>query len=241
MKKSNLSILLTSLILLLGAPAAFCAENATLTEQLEAKAAASKERAPTERQAIMEKAIRDLRASGIEKSALKKGDTLPIFALPGVDGKEVSSAALLQEGPLVVTFYRGGWCPYCNLQLRDLQKHLPEIHAQGAQLIAISPQTPDATLSTREKEALEFQVLSDLDGQVARRFGLMYKLPPDLVEIYKGLGLDLAKSNGSDSWELPLAATYVVSPAGEIVYSFVDADYRKRAETLEVLRVLEDL
>jgi len=241
MKKYFSGIILGSLVLLLASPVAYSNESQTLTEQLAAKAAASSENTPPEVQAVMKKAIQDLRASDIEEKALKKGDSLPAFTLPGVDGKAISSVALLKQGPLVVSFYRGGWCPYCNLQLHDLQKHLSEIHAKGAQLVAISPQTPDASLSTAEKAELKFHVLSDKDGQVARRFGLLYKMPPDLVELYRGFGLDLEKSNGNKNWELPLAATYVVSKDGKIVYSFVDADYKKRAETVDLLRVLEGL
>lgn len=241
MKKSISGIILTSLMLLLASPAAFCDGDATLTEQLASKAAASKKSTPPEVRAVMAKAIQDLRDSEIEKRALKKGDNLPAFTLAGVDGKNISSDELLKQGPLVITFYRGGWCPYCNLQLHDLQKHLHEMHTLGAQLVAISPQTPDESLSTAEKAKLKFHVLSDKDGQVARSFGLLYKLPPDLVALYKKFGIDLQKSNGNDMWELPLAATYVVSMKGEIVYSFVDVDYKKRAETLDLLGALKRL
>lgn len=213
----------------------------TLTEQLREKAEASKAKSDPQRAMVMQKAIDELDERKMVEKAVKKGDAFPAFRLPDAKGGVVDSKKLLKQGPLVVAFYRGGWCPYCNLQLHDLQKHLPAIRAVGAQLVAISPETPDNSVSTAEKNKLEFYVLSDKNGGVARRFGLMYALPDDLVEIYKGFGLDLAKANGMDTWELPLAATYVVAQDGKIVYSFLDADYKKRAETTEVVKILQEL
>lgn len=213
----------------------------TLTEQLKEKAEASKSNADPARQKIMQKAIDDLEASKITEKAVKKGDILPSFTLPDVKAGKISSGKLLKKGPLVVTFYRGGWCPYCNLQLNDLQKHLSQIRVAGAELVAISPETPDNSFSTADKNKLDFYVLSDKGGAVARAFGLMYQLPPDLVELYKGFGLDLTKANGTDRWELPLAATYVVAQDGKIVYSFLDVDYKKRAETTEIIEILKDI
>jgi peroxiredoxin len=215
--------------------------SGTLTDQLKAKADASAAMAPADKQAIMAKAIEDLRRSGLAERAVKSGQVMPSFTLPDVKRGVVSSQDLLKQGPLVVVFYRGGWCPYCNLELHDLQKYLPEFRKRNAQLVAISPQTPDNSLSTAQKAALTFYVLSDAGGHVARSFGLMYKLPEELVKVYQGFGLDLAKQNGTTDWELPLAATYVVAPDGKIVYSFVDPDYKKRAETRTLLKALDSI
>jgi peroxiredoxin len=128
---------------------------------------------------------------------------------------------LLQHGPVVVAFYRGGWCPYCNLELRALQKSLPEIEKLGAQLVAISPQTPDSSLSTQQKDKLRFQVLSDKHSAVARQFGLVFTLPEEIRTIYKGFGHDLAVRNGDDSFELPFPATYVIGQDRIIRFAFV--------------------
>ena len=148
--------------------------DSTLTEQIKEKADAAKAKSPHEKQAIMEKAIDDLRKSKIVEQALKKGNTMPMFALPDVTRGRVKSDELLKKGPLVVVFYRGGWCPYCNLQLNDLQKHLAKIQSLGAQLVAISPQTPDNSVATAEKAQLKFYVLSDVGNKMARQFGLVY-------------------------------------------------------------------
>ncbi len=215
--------------------------TATLTQQLQALAEMAKAKTPAEKRAIMDGATDQLRASNILAKAKKTGDKMPSFSLPDVSRGTVASTNLLKRGPLVVVFYRGDWCPYCNLQLLDLQKHLPEIEGLGASLVAISPQTPDNSLTTAQKRHLTYNVLSDADGRVASKFGLTYRLPPELKKLYADFGLDLEKSNGAHEWSLPIAATYVVSREGEIVYSFLDVDYKKRAETLDVIKALKEL
>lgn len=213
----------------------------TLTEQLAEKAAASAQKTPIEIKQVMFKAIEDLKNSQILEKALKKGDKIPSFELHDVQKGRVQSSELLQKGPLLLIFYRGGWCPYCNLQLRDLQKNLKAIRSTGAQLVAISPEVPDQTAETVKKENLEYFVLSDADGEVGKKFGLMFQLPEDLKGVYLKFGIDLEKSNGNRNWELPLAATYIVNRQGEIIYSFVDADYKKRADTLDLIKILKEL
>ena len=217
------------------------ADEQTLTKQLHAATEASKAQTPAEPQAVMDKAIQTIKDSGMVGKALKKGDTMPDFTLPGADGKPVSSKQLRKKNNLIVTFYRGGWCPFCSLQLRDLQKHQSEIEAAGGKVIAISPQSPDGSLSTVQKQSLQIVVLSDKGNKTAKAFGVSYQLPPDLVTLYKQFGLDLAQINGSKEWELPLAATYVVNKKGKVTYAFVDADYTKRAETLDVIDALKGI
>lgn len=216
-------------------------QELTLTQQLEQKAQASADKTPEEIRKVMSSAIEELKASTIVEKALKKGDKIPEFVLKDVQKGEISSQELLKKGPLVISFYRGGWCPYCNLQLRDLQKHLGEFKAEGAQLVAISPEKPDSTAETIKKQELEFYVLSDSDGKVGEKFGLMFKLPEDLKQVYKKFGIDLEQANGNKDWELPIAATYIVNRKGEIVYSFVDEDYKKRAETRELVKIVRGL
>ena len=172
--------------------------------------------------------------------ALKVGDHAPEFQLPSASGKKVKLSELISRGPVVVTWYRGGWCPYCNIALRGFHKALPEIPAEGATLVAISPETPDNSLTTVEKNHLDFEVLSDRGNKAAHAYGVAYKIPTVIGEQFKGR-LDLAKHNGDGSGELPLGATYIIDRDGIIRYAFVDADYRKRAEPSAVLEVLRGL
>jgi peroxiredoxin len=202
--------------------------------QLRARAASL----PEERRAIMEAATRDLIASGIADRALKTGDTVPDFELPNHRGETQSFADLVKNGPVVISFYRGGWCPYCNLELRGLQERLPEIVDLGARLVAISPELPDVAMSTAEKNAISFDVLSDVGNRVAAAFGLVFTLPPALQALYKTFGLELAKSNGDDSMTLPIPATYVIGIDRNVIHAYVDADYSRRLEPAEVVNAL---
>jgi peroxiredoxin len=200
----------------------------------------SSKTATPERLRVYEQGIEEVRKSGVVEKALKVGDHAPDFELPDATGKKVKLATLLTHGPVVVTWYRGGWCPYCNISLRGFHKSLPEIRATGASLVAISPEMPDNSLNTKEKNHLEFEGLSDQGSKVARAYGVSYKIPKVISEQFKGR-LDLTKYNGDDSGELPLGATYVIDSDGIIRYAFVDADYRKRAEPSDIVAVLRGL
>ena len=192
--------------------------------------------------AKMDKATDDLAASGVVDSSLQTGQAAPDFELPNVKGASVSLQKALASGPVVLSFYRGGWCPYCNLELRHLQDFLPQFEAAGATLIAVSPQTPDASLSTKEKDELEFEVLSDVGNKVARDYGLVFTLPENLHAMYGNPdGINLAKENGDASFELPVPATYLIDKSGTIKYAFAHADYTKRAEPEDVLEALKKL
>ena len=180
-----------------------------------------------------------LMQSGLAEKGFQKGDKAPPFSLPNARGEVVSSTELLTSGPLVVSFYRGGWCPYCNLELRALQQALPEIKELGAQLVAISPELPDKTISTVEKHSLGFEVLSDVWNKVARKFGLVYSLDEELRPVYQHFGFNIPAHNGDDSYELPIPATYVIDTEGTIVLSFVDADYTRRLEPTEIIGSLK--
>lgn len=179
-----------------------------------------------------------MRQSGIIESALKKGEQIPKFELPDAKGNKVAIADLLKKGPIVISFYRGGWCPYCNLNLHYLQKELPAIEKAGASLVAISPQTPDQSLTTAEKDELLFTVLSDRRNQVAKQFGLVFTLPEKLQKLYKTFG---TACNGDDSNQLPLADTYIVNNKGEVVERFVDVDYKNRMDPKTIVAVFNAL
>ncbi|MGO7042273.1 peroxiredoxin-like family protein [Rhizobium acaciae] len=170
----------------------------------------------------------------------KPGDLAPEFSLPGVTGETISLLETLASGPVVLTFYRGAWCPYCNIQLAAYERALPEIAEAGGCLIAISPQKPDGSLSTTEKNNLTFDVLSDAGNAVARKFGLVYQMPVDLKSAYASFGVDLAAINGDDSWELPIPATFVIGRNGRVVLSHAETDYRKRLPTDAIVDALKE-
>ena len=184
---------------------------------------------------VMEAATAALRTTGIEQQALNVGDRVPPLALPDALGRAVDLHQLWQNGPLVVVFYRGGWCPYCNLELRAWQNELDSLAQLGGTLVAISPQTPDTSLSTAEKNDLRFPVLSDSRLEAAKAFGVGFDMPVELVKLYSGIGHDLPVINGNGQWYLPIPATYVVGKDGCILYAHVEADYRERAEPAEVM------
>jgi peroxiredoxin len=180
----------------------------------------------------------ELRNSGILKSALAVGAPMPPFALEDAHGKSVSSKELLSQGPLVVIFYRGAWCPFCNLYLSSVQKYLPQIEAQGATLVAISGEKPDRSLNVEQTNALSFPILSDPELTAARDFGIAYVLPKVVDDAIKGVGFDMAAYYGTEKPELPLSATYVIDRDGTVAYAFVTVDYKLRAEPEEFLAVL---
>lgn len=206
----------------------------SLQTKLDAKKAASA--APVT--AAIDALVAGLMASSIQERSLKVGDHTPDFTLPDVLGRPISLAAARAMGPVVLTFYRGEWCPFCNLTLHAYQAILPEITALGATLIAISPQTPDHSLSMAEKHSLEFVVLSDVGNVVARQFGLVYHYDAATRAFFEQHGLDLAQFNGDASWELPVPATYLLSSDGTIRLAFVDPDFRRRLEPADLLASL---
>jgi len=187
----------------------------------------------------MNKGIESLIQSGTVLKALKKGDYIPKINLPNALGKSINVQELLKEGKVILSFYRGGWCPYCNLELKALQQSLPDFEKYGATLIAISPEQADNSLSTKEKNELSFEVLSDNNNQIAKQFSLAFGLDQDLIEVYKGFGIDLEKSNGNSNWELPISATYVIDQTGKIIYDFIKEDYKERADPQDIIAVLK--
>ena len=211
----------------------------SLKEQLAEHRAGWYQRVPAERQAIMQRHIEQLRGGSISRAMLKVGDRAPEIVLENAKGATVDLASLREKGPVIVTFYRGGWCPYCNLELKAYQDILPEIVAAGASLVAISPEQPDDTLSMMEKNALTFEVLSDVGQKVGRAFGLVYEFTEELKSAYCGFNLDIPARNGTpDEWALPVSATYVIDRDGSIIYGYTDVDYRDRADPRDVLQIL---
>jgi len=184
---------------------------------------------------IMHRATDELIKSGAATRALEAGDKAPLFTLNDPQGHPVSSAELLLQGPLVLSFYRGVWCPYCNMELQALEETLPAFQALGANLIAISPQTaPNSRKSVRQNN-LSFPILSDSHNNVAAAFGLRFALPDYLVNLYQSLKNDLPLFNGDDSWTLPMPARYVIDQEGTIIYAEVNPDYTRRPDPKDML------
>ena len=186
----------------------------------------------------MHRATAELVASGAAARALKAGDKAPAFTLSDPDGRPVSSADLLARGPLVVSFYRGVWCPYCNMELQALQAALPEFEKLGAALVAVSPQTaPNSRKSVRRND-LGFPILSDPHNDVAAAFGLRFAMPDFLIDLYKGLKNDLPAFNGDPSWTLPMPGRFVIAQDGTVLYAEVNPDYTRRPEPDDMLPAL---
>ena len=211
-----------------------------LQEKLDKIRAKFSKRAPEEIKEAFQEGVNELVENGMLDDVLKEGDRAKGFNLQNALGNEVSLKDYLDQGPVVLTWYRGGWCPYCNLTLKTLQEALPAIKDKGANLLALTPEIPDKSLNTKEKHNLEFEVLTDAHNRVAKEYGLAFQVPEYVNKFYLQ-NFDLAEYNQDDKYELPLAATYVIDTDGTITYSFVDADYRKRAEPKEILNQLDEL
>ncbi|NJN21141.1 MAG: AhpC/TSA family protein [Leptolyngbya sp. RL_3_1] len=213
----------------------------SLTQDLADFKAQFRQNVPADTQSIMAQAGEAIAALGLEAQSLQLGDTLPAITLPNATGEAISLDDRLRQGPLVIAFYRGGWCPYCNLELRALQQALPQIQALGAQLVAITPETPDNSLSTQEKNELTFEVLSDRGNQVARQLGLVFTLPETLRPLYANFGIDLPATNGDDTFELPVPATYVIGAEGKVIHRFVNTDYTQREDPERIVAILQQM
>jgi len=198
-------------------------------------------KAPQDIIELLKRQAKKVAEKEIEKTALKVGDQMPHFILKNAVGEEIDSYELLEKGPLVISFYRGGWCPYCNLELQSYQELLPEIKGLGGELVAISPELPDDSLSLVGKYSLKYEILSDINNEVAKEFGLSFYVEEELQKVYKNLGIDLVKSQGNENYELPVPATYVVDIKGNIILSYVNTDYTKRLEPQEAIEALETI
>src|SRR2546421_5240548 len=209
--------------------------QATLQQQIETLQDQLAQQLPAEVLAQLSKSITTLVQTGIAQQSVKVGERAPDFTLPDVFGKPVALSELLKHGPVVLTFYRGEWCPWCNLTLRAYQRILPQIRALGASLVAVSPQTPEHSLSTVEKKELTFTVLSDVVNIVARKYRLVFTLEQTFRTLYTSIGADLPSFNGDPSWELPMPATFLLAQDGTVRLAFVDEDFTHRLEPATLL------
>jgi peroxiredoxin len=212
-------------------------ESPSLEQQLNEQKEGFNAKADSAKKRAYEEGIQAVVNAQITINALQKGEKAQDFTLTNATGEQISLYQELKKGPVILMWYRGGWCPYCNLTLRAMQSMLPAFKAGGAQLFAITPETPDKSLSTAEKNELQYEILTDKDNTVARNYGVVFKLTEDVKKYYED-GFGLSEYNGNDKGELPLAATYLIGTDGIVTFAFLDADYRNRAEPIEVLNAL---
>jgi peroxiredoxin len=196
---------------------------------------------PKEYSHAISKSIEDFVQTWNPANAINVGQPFPDFSLSDATGKQVSMRGLLAKGPLLISFYRGGWCPYCNLALNALQDSLSAIKARGVTLVAISPELPDQSLTMQEKNELQFPVLSDVENNLARKLGILFQQPDTLRPILEANGVDLRARNGDDSYKVPFPASYLVDSKGIIQYAFLDPDYTRRLEPSTALRWIDEM
>jgi peroxiredoxin len=211
----------------------------SLRDELEEQWRRTRERSP-EIRAAYEALVADLARGGIVDGARKAGEKMPPFELPNVEGSLIASDELLERGPLIVSFFRGGWCPYCRLELKALQKSLPEIAQHGATLVAITPDTGGALAAAKRQNDLGYEVLSDVDNGLGLACGIIFRVPTAIRELYRSLGIDLGARHGNSTgeWLLPLPATYVVGVDGIIRHAELEPDFKRRMEPGDIVRVL---
>lgn len=213
----------------------------TLQDQLKARTDASAKKMPNEIKTIMKTGLKDLKKSGIENRAAKEGRKVPSFALVDQRGIIVPIKKLYSKQPIVLTFYRGHWCPYCRLELKAYEVLHKEFEQAGAKVIALAPDEWKEIRKTKDKLNLSFDVYRDENNNIAKRMGIAFKLDKATLGVYKKFGIDLEESQGNSNNELPMPGTYVVDTNGIIQYAFADPDYKKRAEPSEVLKFVQDL
>lgn len=212
-----------------------------LKDAIDAYNAAKLQQTPPEVLATMSQATEALKRAGIEGRAAKTGDTMPDFELPNQHGERRRLGDYLAAAPVVLNIYRGGWCPYCNMEMKALREVLPEIEAHGARLVGMTPETPDKAASTAERNAIAIDILSDAGNRVAEQLGLVFELPAALRPLYAKKGIDLHEYNGDDTFKLPVPATYIVGQDSVIAYHFVNVDYTQRLEPAEIVARLAAL
>ena len=212
-----------------------------LTKQLQDLRAIEREQVGAKNSALFRTSIDDLSRSGIIQRALQVGGTAPAFSLVNQSGEEISLSDCLANGPAIVSFYRGGWCPYCNIEMKSLQAALSQIKGLGARMLAISPQRPEHGAEMAETHGLTFDLLSDPHNSVAQAFGIVFHLQDEMQSVYDDLGLDIPVRNDDDSFDLPVPATYVIDTTSVIRMAFVDPDYTRRLDPTEIIRTLRSL
>ncbi|PTB62290.1 AhpC-TSA-domain-containing protein [Trichoderma citrinoviride] len=214
---------------------------ATLAAQLDNLADGVKQNAPAPIAATIGESIANLKKTFDHSAVIKPGTPLPSFKLPNALGKDITSEELLAKGPILITFYRGDWCPFCNLALRSLQQHLDQFKAKGVTVVAISPELPNTSLTTTEKNELKFEVLSDVGNKFARQLGICWEQPESVKPVFEAFSIDLKGRNGDESFALPVPTTLLVDSKGVVRNIHTDPDYMKRLEPTTALEWIDAL
>ena len=213
----------------------------SLQDQLDAFKAVFKTQAPEGAFEAFARSTQELIDSGQADRAVKAGDVAPDFVLTDQDGVSVALKDLLANGPVVVSFYRGVWCPYCNIELKALEEEVSEIRSRGAQLIAVSMQGAADSRKSQRDNGLTFPILTDKAGEVANQFGIRWSLQDYVIPIHDGFGVNLPKIHGDGQWNLPMPARYVIDTDGTVAYAEVNPDYTRRPEPSDLFPVLDKL
>ncbi|WP_214484362.1 peroxiredoxin-like family protein [Bacillus sp. SM2101] len=212
----------------------------TLQASLDTITQQSKTTMPMNAFTVLENSIASLQQTGIA-NGLAVGDKARDFTLTNANGNQVNLYEELTKGPIILTFYRGSWCPYCNRQLRAYEEILPDIKNIGGSLIAISPQTPDNSLTIKEKNDLSYEVVSDLKGLTAAKYNVLFDVPPEVKEVYDKFGLDISEYNGGGNWLIPVPSTFMIDETSRIRFSYVNPNYMQRLEPEDLLTALRNL
>ena len=214
------------------------AASESLADQLSATTTERMKKAPPKMAKMFKAGIDTVRDTGIESSAKQVGDAAVDAELVGWDGKTVKLSELWKQGPIILMWYRGGWCPYCSVQLRAMQQSLDNIESAGAHLVVLTPELPEKAKETADANDLAIVALHDKDNALAKKYGILFQIPEPIAPIYREK-LKLGSYTGNQRMELPLAATYVIDKSGNITYAFLDADYKKRAEPADVIAAVK--
>lgn len=249
----KLNILFSSIILIMFSAMAYAESPETVPsysvtlEKMQAEKAAKaknskvgKAKFTPEDKAVMKRSAEAL-AKKMPDPGLKVGDKVPDFTLPNAFGKSVSLYEELKKGPVVLVFYRGAWCPFCNLHLKVLKQAQPQFEKYGAQLITVTPQKPDRSAGQIKKSEYTFEVLSDLDSSVMKAYKLFFKIDAELNKVYMKLGLDIAAYNGPGRTELPIPGSFVIDRQGIVRAMHADVDYKQRMEPADIIKALQQL
>lgn len=212
-----------------------------LQERLDGFKAQFKKIAPEGAFEALARSTQELIDSGQAERALKAGDKVPDFVLMDSERNEVSLTDLLAKGPVVLTFYRGVWCPYCNIELKALEEVAEDVRARGATLVAVSMQGAADSRKSQKDNQLSFPILTDKNGELAERFGIRWSLQEYVIPIHQGFGVELPRIHGDGQWNLPMPARYVVDADGTVVYAEVNPDYTRRPEPADLFPVLDSL
>lgn len=184
------------------------------------------------------RSIEDLKTKNMEKNSIQIGERIPAFSLPNALGKMINSDEVLKNNKMILAFYRGSWCPYCNLELKFLQENLSRIKEKNAVLIAVSPQSPDHSLTMIEKNNLEFEVLTDINNDFAKKLGITFQLQDFVLPYYQSLGIHFADFNANNENTLPVPAVFVIDENRKVLYKFLDVNYMSRVDVEDLIHIL---